>query len=108
MNVRIFASNKLGVCVYSQQAADPVESKAEAEVPAVKAAPVDPPVASVAPPKPEPAKKEEEDITKFREKVCNNYTLIVNYRIYIYIIPLFLGVFLEYFRVLKIFLWLCS
>lgn len=56
----------------SQQIAEPEESTIAAEVAAVMAAPVAAPVASVAPPQAEPAKKNEEDITKFREKVCNN------------------------------------
>lgn len=53
-----------------QQAADPEKASAEAiDVVAY--------VASVAPAQPEPAKKEDEDedITKFREKVCNHNDL---------------------------------
>lgn len=59
------------VFVFLQQTADPEKAGVEA---AVMATPVAAPVASGAPPQPEPAKEVEEDITTFREKVCHNDT----------------------------------
>lgn len=57
--------------MFSQQTADLEKATEEVEpVPAVIAAPVAAPVASVAPPKSEPAKNEMDDLTEFREKVC--------------------------------------
>lgn len=63
-------------CSFVQQTPVSEKSSVEAEVSSVPVAvPIAAPVASVAPSNPAPAKKEEEDITDFGEKVCDyDYT----------------------------------
>lgn len=57
--------------VQSLQTSETEKATEEAEVSPVMANPVPAPVASVAPPQPEPSKKQEEEIKNFRDKVCN-------------------------------------